>query len=185
MPKILHVRHGRTDWNNEGRYTGQSDIPLNEEGRQGARALAEKIKGKIIACAYSSDLDRAKETAQIVIGDRDIPLVLDKRLREINQGVWEGMLFDDIKAQYAKEMELRQHDPLSVAPPEGETLREFQARVLSAMKEIAAAHEPDEHVIVASHGLTIAVCRIDYENIPIQQVYDFIPPNTEIVEIPM
>jgi broad specificity phosphatase PhoE len=53
------------------------------------------------------------------------------------------------------------------------------------MKEIAAAHEPDEHVIVASHGLTIAVCRIDYENIPIQQVYDFIPPNTEIVEIPM
>ncbi len=185
MPRILHVRHGRTDWNNEGRYTGQSDIPLNEEGREGARKLAKKLESQHITCAYSSDLIRATETAQIILKDRNIPLNLDKGLREINQGVWEGMLFDDIKAQYAKEMKTRKEDPLSVAPPEGESLGHFSERVLNTMQKIATSHSDSDSILVTSHGLTIAMCRITHLDIPIQEVYNYIPKNTEVIEIHM
>ena len=152
MTKLCLVRHGQTDWNLEGRYQGQSDVPLNENGRFQARTLAQKLQHHPFAAIYTSDLERARETAEIIAASLHLPVTIDARLREINQGEWEGQLVDIIKARYADLWEQRKVDPASVRPPGGETVGEVAARVQAALDDIARIH-PSASVLVASHGL--------------------------------
>ena len=84
------VRHGETDWNKAGKVQGRTDIPLNERGRYLAEATAEGMKDVRIDFCYTSPLIRAKETAQIILGEREIPLVEEKRIEEICFGKCEG-----------------------------------------------------------------------------------------------
>jgi broad specificity phosphatase PhoE len=96
------VRHGQTDWNLEGRYQGQSDVPLNQTGRAEAQSLAGRLKGKSFAAIYTSDLQRARETAEIMAEVLTLPVTLEPLLREINQGEWEGQFVEAIKARFAE-----------------------------------------------------------------------------------
>jgi broad specificity phosphatase PhoE len=147
----IHLaRHGETDWNREPRWQGHADPPLNALGRQQARALAESLAGTRIAAVYSSDLLRASETAEIVAARLEVPLHLDAALRELDVGSWEGHT----------RAELEVHDAEAVARWEesgehgwegGESLREMAARVLEAIRSIAAEHVGEE-VLVVSHG---------------------------------
>ena len=178
MTELLLIRHGETDWNVEGRYQGQSDVPLNDRGHAQAARLAAQLKGTQIDAIYSSDLKRAKGTAEILAEAIDSPLVLDRRLREIHQGLWEGMLFQDIQQKYAEAFERRKEDPLKVAPPEGETVGQLRSRVLAALSDILREH-PEGRVAVVSHGLSLALIRVELLDIPIEQVWDHIPPNAE------
>lgn len=89
------VRHGQTDWNQEKRIQGQTDIPLNITGRAEAANMAETLKDTPFAAAFSSDLQRAYETALILVNNRSMTVKTDKRLRERNFGRWEGSLSSD------------------------------------------------------------------------------------------
>ena len=91
MTTLLLVRHGETDWNAEGRLQGHTDTPLNDYGRRQAAALGEDLAGDGIDAVYSSDLARARETAEIVAGRLGLPVVLEPGLREKNWGSWEGL----------------------------------------------------------------------------------------------
>lgn len=178
MTKFCLIRHGQTDWNLEGRYQGQSDVPLNETGRAQARALAEKLAGQSFDAAYASDLSRARETAETVAAALHLPVMLEKRLREIHQGEWEGQLVDDIKARYADVWQQRAIDPASIRPPQGETVGEVAARVSAALEEISRAH-PQGSVLVVSHGLSLATVLCKARGIPVGQAYTVIPDNAE------
>jgi alpha-ribazole phosphatase len=178
MTELLLIRHGETDWNVEGRYQGQSDVPLNDRGHAQAAKLAAQLKGTQIDAIYSSDLERAKGTAEILAEVINAPVVLDPRLREIHQGLWEGMLFQDIQGKYAEAFERRKQDPLTVAPPEGETVGQLRSRILAALRDVLQKH-PDGRVAIVSHGLSLALIRVELMDIPIQQVWDHIPPNAE------
>ncbi len=182
MTQCCLVRHGQTDWNKKGLYTGQSDIPLNEAGREQAAVLARKLKGQKFAAIYTSDLIRARETAEIIAAAFGLPIHPDARLREINQGEWEGLHVEVIRMQYNDLWMKKQADPASVRPPGGETISEVAARVFAATDEIATKY-PDSPVLVVSHGLAIATLICRAENIPIGQAYDKIPQNTEPVWI--
>ena len=179
---LLLIRHGQTDWNRQGRYTGQSDIPINEMGREQARLLASKLKTTPPDVIYASDLIRAYQTAEIVAGACDVPLYADPRLREINQGVWEGMLFADIKARFAREFAARKADPLTVAAPEGETVGQVRERVLAAVQTIIEKH-PGQRVAIVAHGLVLAIIKGYVIDHPITKVWDLIPPNAEAEEV--
>lgn len=179
---LLLIRHGQTEWNLLGKYTGQSDIPLNETGRQEARQLARKLQENPPEVVVSSDLIRAQETAVIVAAPFDLPVHIDSDLREINQGVWEGMYFPDIKAKYAAEFAQREANPLEVAPPEGETVGQVRERVLTAVNKIAQTY-PGKRVAVVAHGLSLALIKAHYSNYPIQKVWDLIPPNAQAEEL--
>ena len=85
------VRHGETDWNKVKRVQGHTDIPLNEYGRHLARETAKGLKETRIDLAITSPLIRAKETAQIILGTRQIPLLEDPRIKEIGFGEYEGV----------------------------------------------------------------------------------------------
>ncbi|MFZ0544343.1 MAG: histidine phosphatase family protein [Candidatus Promineifilaceae bacterium] len=145
---ILLIRHGETDWNAAGRWQGHSDIPLNENGRQQAQALAYKLAGWPIQAIYSSDLKRAKETADIIATPHQLNLILDTDLRERHGGYFQGLVGTEIRTKYAREwkMLIEGHDVEGV-----ESNIALQERVWRAFEKIAATHQ-GEMVAVVSHG---------------------------------
>ena len=88
--RLYLVRHGQTDWNLAGKLQGQTDIPLNETGRQQAKQ-AKKLLGNLsFDAVYSSPLSRAVETAQLISGHSTLQIITDERIKEIAFGQWEG-----------------------------------------------------------------------------------------------
>jgi glucosyl-3-phosphoglycerate phosphatase len=147
---LLLARHGETDWNREGRWQGQTNTSLNDRGRGQALALAEQLRAEKIAAVYSSDLERAVETAAIVAAERDLPVRQDRRLRELFFGEWEGLTTPEIETRFPEEV-TRWRANGAAPGAGGETYPEMGKRVVAALEEIAAAH-PDEIVLVILHG---------------------------------
>ncbi len=151
MTRWLLVRHGETPWNDAARYQGQADIPLSEQGWTQAERLAERLAREPVDAIYASDLARARDTAQVVANRLGKPLTLEPRLREANLGEWQGLTHAEVRRRY-----FRDTDPLPAyfvdTPPRGgESLRQLQARVMSAIECIAAQHA-DESVLLVTHG---------------------------------
>ena len=134
------MRHGETDWNRELRLQGNSDTMLNATGRAQALELARELAEVPLDAVYSSDLGRARETAEIVVAGRRLDVRLDPGLRERSFGSWEGLTRSEIAERFP---DLEHHD--------GETDDEVRTRVLAAVDRIVAAH-PGEDVLVVSHG---------------------------------
>jgi broad specificity phosphatase PhoE len=133
---LLLVRHGETDWNADGRLQGHTDRPLTEYGRRQARQLAEKLESEKLDAIYSSDLARARETAEIV-GDRlGLPVELDANLREKDWGNWEGLTAVE-------------RDRVEFV---GESTEAHQERMLRALRRIAERHPAEGRVLVVTHG---------------------------------
>ncbi|GGF75027.1 phosphoglycerate mutase [Paenibacillus albidus] len=140
------IRHGLTDWNAAGRIQGQSDIPLNEEGRQQARMLGDRLLQETYHWDYciTSSLSRAAETGQIIAGKLGIPLLEpDDRIRERAYGQVEGLTAAEREQKWGKDWNL-----LSLGQETDELL---QARALAFMEDLSLAH-PDRNVLVVSHG---------------------------------
>jgi broad specificity phosphatase PhoE len=176
------VRHGQTDWNQDGRYQGQADVPLNTIGILQAKEAAEHVRGKHVDIIYSSDLSRAVQTAEEIARVVKVPLIIDPRLREINLGEWEGQLFSDIKVKYPELIHLREIAPLKMRPPGGETLGEVANRVYEFADEIAASFSQNR-VLLVSHGLALAVLIVKAREMPLEHAYQFIPENAVPLEI--
>jgi alpha-ribazole phosphatase len=179
MTELWLVRHGQTDWNQEGRYQGQADIPLNAAGIAQARELAQLLQGRSYQAIYASDLQRAQQTAQILADQVGLMVRLDARLREIDQGDWQGLLVSELAQRYNTEMSARLNNPLSARAPGGESVGEVARRVWAAADDIAAAH-PSGSVLVVSHGLALATLIAKGRSIPLEQVYSLIPDNAKL-----
>lgn len=179
MARYILVRHGQTRWNKEGKYTGQSDIPLNETGREQARAASAYILGLKPDLIYSSDLQRAEETARLIRADEcAIPLITDPRLREIHQGEWEGLHEDEIKRRFEEQFQTRKQDPLQTAPSGGETIGEVYQRVSDFLAEMQKKH-PDMLILIVAHGVVLAIIDLISCGEPIEKVFDHIPENAK------
>lgn len=136
MTRLLLVRHGETDWNADGRLQGQTDRPLSEFGRQQARRLADELAAEDLEAIYSSDLARARETAEIVGARVGLPVMLDRGLREKDWGTWEGLTAVE-------------RDRVEFA---GESTEAHQERILRALQRISERHPGDGSVLVVTHG---------------------------------
>ena len=100
MTEFLLVRHGETDWNRDRRFQGHADPGLNDTGRVQALELADELAAERIDAIYASDLARARETAEIIAGRVGAPVVLDRELREIDVGEWQGLTWPEIEQRY-------------------------------------------------------------------------------------
>lgn len=178
MTQLWLARHGQTDWNRDGRWQGQADHapPLNEIGKAQAAALAEQFADTPLRVICSSDLPRARETAEIIARRFGLQVELDPRLREIDLGVWEGMRGDDIAGEYPEELAERQRNPAHSRAPNGESAAEVAERVWAAADDIARAH-PVGSVLVVSHGLAIATLICRARGLPLSKVYTLVPDN--------
>jgi alpha-ribazole phosphatase len=154
MTQLILVRHGRTDWNDAKRLQGHADVPLNAAGRRQARWVARRLAGDVIHAVYSSDLCRARETAELAVAGRGLAVVTEPRLRELDFGRWEGRVYDEIQADFAGHVLAWERDPANVAPPGGETLAELTERVAAALSDILKAHA-GQTVLVVAHGGSI------------------------------
>jgi broad specificity phosphatase PhoE len=146
---LLLARHGETDWNSERRWQGHSDQPLNDRGREQARELADSLVGRRIDAVSSSDLWRARETAEIVAGRLGLPVEIDRGLREVDVGEWSGLVHTEIETRFPEGFR-RWQEGLH-GWEEGETYDAMGVRVVTALLAIAARHE-SETVLVVSHG---------------------------------
>jgi alpha-ribazole phosphatase len=176
MAELWLVRHGQTDWNVEGRYQGQSDVPLNEAGLNQARLLAESLRGSHFDALYCSDLKRASRTAEILGQELGLPVIVDHRLREICQGEWEGLLVDEIARRFSASVSAWENRTREVRAPGGESVAEVAARVAQAADAIALAH-PGQRILIVSHGLALATLICQSQGIPLAEVYSHIPDN--------
>ena len=154
MTKLLLVRHGETDWNRDGRWQGGSDTQLNDLGREQARALAEELDGEIDVL-YSSDLARARETAEIVAAKLGLEVRLDPRLRERGFGSWEGLTTIEIEERFA-DAHRRWLAGEGAGADDAEAFEDFSARVEDFLSDVLRLH-PGEEVLVVSHGGSIRV----------------------------
>jgi broad specificity phosphatase PhoE len=179
MTELWLVRHGQTDWNLQGRYQGQADPPLNETGLAQADRAAEVLAGGRYAAVYSSDLERARVTAEAIGRRLGMAVRIDPRLREINQGAWEGLLVTEIQERYPVEWEVRQRDRLNFrAPGGGESVQDVAARIWAAVDDLAARH-PHESLILVSHGLALATILCRVQGLPLAHARELIPDNAQ------
>jgi broad specificity phosphatase PhoE len=140
---ILLARHGETDWNLERRFQGWADQPLNETGREQARALRDQLRETPFDAVYTSDLKRAHETAEIVAAPHGVPVVADEGLREIDVGPLQGRTWTELHEAYG-----------DGEWPHGETREEHRARVHDALLRIARRHA-GQRILVVTHGGTM------------------------------
>ena len=150
--RIILVRHGETDWNQQGRFQGQIDIPLNQNGKVQAQAASEFLKNISIQKAFSSLLSRPKETAQIILQEHPgIKITLKDNLKEIGHGKWEGKLESEIKSNWPDLLNTWKIFPEKVQMPDGENIKEVSTRSINGWKEICKDLKNDETALVVAH----------------------------------
>ncbi|HVZ75395.1 MAG TPA: histidine phosphatase family protein [Polyangia bacterium] len=158
MGRVLYLaRHGETDWNRDGRWQGHTDVALNDAGRAQARALAEKLRGAVFARVHTSDLLRARETAEIVRAILGAgPLVVDRDLRERSFGLFEGLTRDECQARHPEHWAAYRAD-VSRVPPGAEAHDALGRRMEAAVARAGETRdgEGDGAVLVVSHGGSI------------------------------
>ncbi|MDI1257853.1 histidine phosphatase family protein [Aquabacterium sp.] len=167
ITRLLVIRHGETAWNLEARIQGHTDIPLNEHGRWQAERLALALSDDGLDALYTSDLQRARDTAQAVARATGLPLRLDQGLRERNFGRLEGMTQNEVALQWPEEgRRWRERDP-SYGPEEGETLQSFYQRCIDTAERLARLH-PGQTVALVAHGGVLDCFYRAANHIPLQ-----------------
>ena len=170
--KLWLVRHGRTAWNAEGRIQGQVDLPLDEMGRQQAHHVAERLKNVAVAAIYSSPLQRARQTAEMIGAALNLPVAFDDRLKEYDFGVLSGLTWADVVAQHPK-LAQRWADDIWSVPIEGSEGRAaFHSRIAAAMQTIAAVHD-QQQVVVVAHGGAFAAYLTALLNLDVNRRHPF------------
>lgn len=151
-PRLLLVRHGETDWNREGRFQGQIDIPLNENGLAQAEAARLFLADVPIQRAWSSVMARPRRTAEVILESHPgIELVVTEGLVEIGHGLWEGRLEREIAADWPELLADWKVAPHTVQMPEGETIQAVWERSLASWESIARSLEDAQTGLVVAH----------------------------------
>ena len=164
-PRILLVRHGETEWNRQGRFQGQIDVPLNDNGRGQAQKAAEFLKEVKLDFATSSPMQRPKETAEIILQHHsDIALELHAGLAEISHGLWEGKFESEIEQEFPGELERWRTMPEEVQMPEGENLQQVWDRAIVSWYDIVKDHAGDspQTGLMVAHDATnkVLLCHV-------------------------
>lgn len=171
--RVFLVRHGETPWNAEGRYQGQIDIPLSATGEQQARALWKRLEAVSIDRAVASPLRRARQTAQIALGERAGMLSLDAGLGEIAHGTWEGKLASEIDAEDPERFRAWREAPHTVQMPGGESLTQVFERVWPAFARALEGLRADQTALVVAHDAVNRLILCKLLGLPFAQLWRF------------
>lgn len=151
MRRVVLLRHGRTEWNATGRFQGQLESPLDVIGRAQAMAAAVAVAPLAPDAIVSSDLSRARDTADIVAAECEVEVAIDPRLREIYLGAWEGLTRAEARSQYAEEY-VRWQEGEDARRGGGETYAEVGARCVECIDEWLEKLGPRAVLLIVTHG---------------------------------
>lgn len=170
--RLWLVRHGLTEWNTQQRYCGHCDIPLSVQGRVQALWLAERLQEEMICAIYTSDLVRARETAEIIARQRTpaVQIRVSAAWREIDFGDWEGLTYAQIAEQFKDQLGFFT-DPEHCSPPNGEPLAHMQRRVKDALSAIVQSDDLPTagDAVIVSHGGPLRVLLCSLLGMPLQR----------------
>ncbi len=182
--KLYLVRHGETDWNLENKIQGQTDTLLNDNGRQQARELAERISKDFsgIKKIYSSRQKRALETARIVGCKLSVFPVVHQGLEEICLGKWEGYTWKQVREVFSEEYRVWHQNRRYQVPPGGESYQQLLERLLPALDDIIRKEGQD--VLVVTHSAVIMTLMSYVHDTPFEDMArNYKTGNASIVEL--
>ena len=173
MTRIFLIRHGETEWNALGKLQGTSNVQLSAVGIHQAKLLAEHAPFHNADAIYSSDLIRARSTAEILAQRFGLKLRVMLDLRETNFGDWEGQSVRSLAENMDSDFEKFFNAPELCRPPHGETFFDCQNRVVGAIKKIIAENKSpgDKRIIVVSHGAAIRLFLCWVLGMPIRKMW--------------
>ena len=150
--RIILVRHGETDWNKEGRFQGQIDIPLNSRGKEQAQKASKYLENIKFNKAFSSSMQRPLETAEIILGKKsNLKINTVNELVEINHGEWEGKLEKEIKKTWPEMLECWHQKPEDVTMPGGESIKDVSNRSITAWNKICDSQREGDITLLVAH----------------------------------
>lgn len=170
MPtKFIIVRHGQSEANLEQIYAAHINTPLSKLGRLQAERVGEALKDTKIDAIYSSDLQRAYDTAAPTAKSHGLEIIDRKELREIDGGEWEGKKFEDLIKEYPEEYGLWLSDVGKSRASGGESVKELSERIFSELCRIAERH-PDQTVLITSHAAAIRTLCTRAQGLAVEQM---------------
>ena len=175
--KLYVARHGQTDWNVENKVCGSTNRPLTEQGKEQAKALAEKMKDKNIDVIIASPMLRAMQTAGAVSLATGIPVIMDERLREHDYGEFEG--FDRSRDEYWQQKYL-----FATKFPKGESVLQLAHRVYSLLEDVKKAY-PDKTVLLVCHGGVSRMIKTYFDDMTNDEFFHYSPENAFVAEYEM
>lgn len=152
MTTILLARHGESDWNRAKRWQGHADRPLTDLGKAQAQELANRLAETELDAIYSSDLERARETAEIIARSRGLTVAALPGLREVDVGSWSGLTRAEAEQRFPDAF--RRWAAGGEGWDDGETYEQLSKRVIGAIHQIST-EEPGTRVLVVAHGGSI------------------------------
>ena len=159
MTQILLVRPGATEYDQQGRVQGTLDIPLCEDGRQEVAAMVAGLREQPIAAVYASPVQSATQTAEALAAAFELKTKKLDKLQNLDQGLWQGMLMDDVKTKQPKVYRQWQEQPETICPPQGETLSAARLRVQAALAKVLKKHKPEDLVAIVAPEPLASVLR--------------------------
>lgn len=166
---VYLIRHGKTEWNIEGRLQGSQNSDLVEEGINGAKITGKALENIPFAACYSSMQKRAQDTANYIIGNRAIPHFHHRGLNEFDFGIWEGRKSADL-ANHPEYILLRtQPEQYQAIESKGEIIEQLYQRAMQAFNEIIQRYKDGDNVLIVSHGMTLTLLTAVLKGLPWQE----------------
>ena len=173
------IRHGETAWNAEGRVQGQTDVPLSPVGEAQARALCHALAGERFIALYASDLSRVRQTAAPAAARLGLPVRLEPRLRERHYGKFETLTYAEARERLPEDYARFRAKELDYDFGSGESLRNFYARAVACVTDIARRHVGDA-VLVFTHGGVLEMVYRHAHGRGLSDARDFEIPNAAL-----
>ncbi|WP_078596557.1 histidine phosphatase family protein [Evansella clarkii] len=173
MLKLYITRHGETVWNTEKRMQGWGDSELTENGVRNAELLRDRLKDTDFAAIYSSPSKRARLTAELIKGERELPVILEDNLKEIHLGEWEGRTVTEIEKTDPDRFHLFWNAPHFYEPQGGESYEELRNRLTAFLKNAEGTH-PSGNVLIVTHSAVIKMLSAIFKELPLEKLWD--PP---------
>ncbi len=172
MTTIYLFRHGQTTYNKMGIFTGWSDADLTESGIRECEGIRDKLKDINPTKAFASDLKRSQKTLSIVLGEKRPTVIIDKRIKERDYGDLTGKNKEDIAKRFPKEYPLW-HRSYDVAPPNGESIKDVEKRVLEFINDTILKLDKKDVVFISAHGNSLRPIRRYFEKMSTEEMCSF------------
>ncbi|MBD2867138.1 histidine phosphatase family protein [Paenibacillus arenilitoris] len=170
---IYLTRHGQTEWNVQKRFQGHNDSPLTELGIKQAMWLGESLKDHKMDLIYSSSSQRAIKTAELLKGNRPLPINICKAFREIDLGIWEGITQDEAKSKHAHQYHNFWNDPEAFYVENCETFQQVNERVINKLHHIVGEHI-GKTIFIVTHTVVIKLIMAYFEQRELKNIWN--PP---------
>jgi broad specificity phosphatase PhoE len=171
--KLFLTRHGETLWNVEKRLQGWKDSDLTENGVNNAIALGETLNETVFQAVYVSPSKRTIDTAKLIMGNKEVPVNLDERLREINMGDWEGRTHNEVAETDPHAFHAFWNAPHTYEVLKGENFSAVQRRAIEVIDHIQTSHL-NGNILIVTHTVVIKCLLAYFKNLPLEKLWE--PP---------